>query len=441
MAKRHLNTLGSFESVFLRLEELVLANSGADEFDEVFKLVIAKLWDEKSHDGKRFHAYGTELETYDAVTSLLREAGRHWIGVVEAFETPLLTPEHLAICVEALSKHKIFNSGLEVIDGFFEFTIAKSAKSSKGQFFTPRHVIEMCVRMVAPQQNESVLDPACGSGGFLFHTLDYMRRNEHLDDRQIIDYCKDRLWGFDIDGRAVKVAKALMILAGDGNSNIFRVNSLLMPNKEQTLWSSRSSQDSILSIEDVVRTRIRNHGGFDIIVTNPPFAGEIREKSVLDNYWVARGKLRVERDLLFVERCIDLLRPGGRIAVVLPHNKFASDSFGFLREWIIKQARILGVVSLGRHTFLPHTHQKASVLFAQKRHVKRTESDENIFFAVSEMDGKNSKGQWNWKSLNNNTGHLWDDVAHDLGEIEHGFADFCKKEGISMGGSHGGLRG
>lgn len=418
MAKRHINRSGDLESLFLRLEELVLANSGEDEFEEVFKLLIAKLWDEIK--GKhQFRTYKDDTETAKRISELLREAEKNWPGILEE-AAPRLTPEHLAVCVEALSHHMISGEGLEVMDGFFEFIVSKESKGSKGQYFTPRNVIELCVRMLKPTQDENVLDPACGSGGFLIHALNFVQPND------IQKYCKSNIWGFDMDNRAIRVAKALMILAGDGSSNIIRLNSLLQPNMVACLFND---EDSLLTIEDVCRSRMRRHKGFDVILTNPPFAGEVREKTLLQGYEVAKGKSRIERDVLFIERCVKLLRPGGRMAIILPHNKFASGSNKFVRDWIFRKARILAVVSLGRNTFLPHTHQKASILFLQ-RHQEgvKCNRDYNIFFAISERDGKNSKGQFVLK--NGGGDSIWDKVEHDFSEIVDGFEKFCRREKI-----------
>lgn len=422
MAKRHLNQVGDLESLFLRLEELVLANSGEDEFEEVFKLLIAKLWDEQSGQGE-FRIHGNEQATATAIESLLRQAEKSWPGILDA-PTPRLTPEHLSVCVDALSKHTISNEGLEVMDGFFEFMVAKSAKGSKGQFFTPRHVVDLCVRMLKPKPEETVLDPACGSGGFLVHALNYVRPSL---DSPLKQYCESKLWGFDMDPRAIRVATALMILAGDGSANIIRLNSLLQPSMSGLF----TNEESVLTIEDVCRSRMRRHKGFDVILTNPPFAGDVREHQLLEGYAVAANKSRIERDVLFVERCVQLLRPGGRMAIVLPHNKFASDSFGFLRKWVFKKARILAVVGLGRNTFLPHTHQKASILFLRKNDEGgKTQEEYNIFFSISERDGKNSKGQFIPKA--DGEGSLWDRVDHDLGDIEVGFEAFCSNEDIKV---------
>lgn len=438
MAKRHSNHGGSLESMFMRLEELVLANSGEDEFEEVFKLLVAKLYAELSGEAERFSSQATDLQTSEAIHLLLRDAQKRWPGIIDENTKINLTDEHLHVCVVALAPHKISENGLDVLDSFFEFMVSRAAKGSKGQYFTPRYVIDFCVRMLRPTSQESVLDPACGSGGFLFHTLDFVRRNENLVGTSLQDYCARNLWGFDIDARAIRVAKALMILAGDGRSNLIRLNSLLRNDMVDLLSQTDQEDLGKLTVEDVVRSKTRKHKGFDVILTNPPFAGEVLERQILDGYEASQGKQRIERDVLFIERCVNLLRPGGRMAIILPHNKFAGNEFAGNRQWLIKNCRILGVVGLGRHTFLPHTHQKASVLFVQKREAgKNKNNDENIFFAVSDKDGKNSKGQIILRKDADEIGGQWDRIDHDLEEIVVGFSEFCKKEGIDIGASNG----
>jgi type I restriction enzyme M protein len=434
MTKRHFNRVGDLESMFLHLEELVLANSGEDEFEEVFKLLIAKLWDEKSSKSRRFMPHVSEEKTFEEVHSLLREAERGWPGILEQGARPGLTAEHLQVCVEAFAKHSISGSTLEVLDGFFEFMVSRSAKGSKGQFFTPRYVVELCVQMLSPTSSETVLDPACGSGGFLVHSLNYIIGNEGLSGTALREYCESKLWGFDIDSRALRVAKALMILAGDGKANTIRVNSLIKPEMNGLLSNVSDIGTSALTIEDVMRGRARNHKGFDIILTNPPFAGEVRERQMLSAYRVGRNKPRVERDIIFLERCVDLLRPGGRMAMVLPHNKFASDEFSDVREWLIQDCQVLAVIGLGRHTFLPHTHQKASILFIRKRTSRSaTNRDEKIFFALSERDGKNSKGQLILRPDHDDESPAWGKVDHDFEAIVSGFKEFCDPAKLRTG--------
>ena len=270
---------------------------------------------------------------------------------------PRLRPEHLHVCVGALSRHSLTGKDLHVLDGFFEYLVSKGAKGSKGQYFTPRHVVEFCVQVLRPTKDETVCDPGCGSGGFLLHTLNFIRDREGFSKAELQHYCSKKLWGFDIDGRAVRVAKTLMLLAGDGKANIIKLNSLLRPDMGDlfpSIHPKDTNTEGFLTIEDVCRSRRRRHIGFDVILTNPPFAGELRERHILDGYKVSYGKSRVERDVLFIERCIELLRPGGRLGIVLPHNKFAGTAFRSVRERLVDQTRILGVVGLGRNTSVIH---------------------------------------------------------------------------------------
>ena len=264
-----------------------------------------------------------------------------------------------------------------------------------------------------------------GSGGFLIHAINHIRANSSSPTpTEILGFCESNIFGFDMDARAVRVARALMVLAGNSSANIIRLNSLLRPDM---VGLFPSTDASILTIEDVCRSRLRKHKGFDIILTNPPFAGEVRERHILDGYDLSRSRDCIERDVIFLERCVELLRPGGRLAIVLPHNKVAANSLSYAREWLKGKARILAVVGLGRNTFLPHTHQKASVVFLQRENAA---ADYNIFFSISERDGKNSKGQ---VQLRNSTQEeAWDRVDHDFLEIVDGFAKFCKDEAVEM---------
>jgi type I restriction enzyme M protein len=393
---------------------------------------VAKVWDERSSKPPRFRLWDTDSDTFAQVSALLREANKAWPGVLVATE-PALTPEHLAVCVGVLARHRISDNDLEVLDSFFEFLVSKSAKGAKGQYFTPRYVVELCIRMLKPAVDETVLDPACGSAGFLIHTLNYVKRSGALrTDADVRKYCDSKIWGFDLDARALRVGRALMVLAGDGSANLIRLNSLLRPDAVGLFAATENGDSSSLTIEDVCRSRLRRHKGFDVILTNPPFAGEVREKHLLESYTFGRGQNRIERDLLFLERCVQLLRPGGRMAIVLPHNKYAANAFAEERKWLFSKTRVLGVVGLGRHTFLPHTHQKASVLFVQKLQSEcEAKDDYEIFFAISERDGKNSKGQPVMRT-DRSEEDAWDRIDHDFDDIVTAFHKFCDASGVKF---------
>ena len=287
--------------------------------------------------------------------------------------------------------------------------------------------------MVSPNAEDTIVDPACGSGGFLIHALQLVQDCKGIKDLK--GYCQNHLWGFDFDSRAVQVAKALMLIAGDGNCNILHLNSLARSAVNQELFKLPSSEVlPSLTIEDVLRSTRKRFTGFDIVLTNPPFAGEIREPNILETYELAANHTRIERDILFLERCIELLRPGGRLCIVLPHNKFAGSNWKYAREWLAERLRIVGVLSLGRNTFLPHTHQKTNVLFGIKRSSsEKPNKGERIIFMVSEKDAKDSRGQILERPKVNSDDPAWVRADHDLNTLVERFHKFVKEERISWG--------
>ena len=428
MAKRHQIRAGDWESIVGRLQELVLANSGEDEFREIFKILVAKLFSEKfAGRVPAFRVRESPDVTAEAINDLLARASSRWSGIIDGDARSHLTGEHLTVCVEAITDHSICDTNLEVLDGFFEFLVSHVAKGSKGQYFTPRQIIDCCVKIMDPKPTESVLDPACGSGGFLVHVLNH---NTHRLEVPPREYCAKRLWGCDFDRRAIQIAKALMLVAGDGSANLYQLNSLLTATSGDLLEVAVNGVPR-LTIEDLLRSKARKFPGFDVILTNPPFAGEIREPSLIGSYQVARRNRRMERDVLFLERCVQLLRPGGRLGIVLPHNKFGGEGWSYLREWLIRNVRTVAVLGLERNTFLPHTHQKTSVLFGVKREkpVRQPES-EPVLFILSESSGKDSAGRIRERLGTSPDQIAWERADHDLESVVEQFEEFTRAHGV-----------
>ena len=377
-----------------------------------------------------FRVQESPTETARAINGLLAHANSQWPGVINGDPRSHLTDEHLTICVEAITDHSICDTSLEVLDGFFEFLVSQVSKGAKGQYFTPRQVVECCVRIIDPSPTESILDPACGSGGFLIHALNHNIARLNVSTQE---YSAKYLWGCDFDVRAIQIAKALMLVAGGGNSNLHQLNSLRKSTYGDLLEIAENGVPRI-TIEDVLRSKVRNFRGFDVVLTNPPFAGEIREPSLLASYEVVRRNRRMERDVLFLERCIQLLRPGGRLGIVLPHNKFGSANWSYLREWLIRHIRIIAVVGLDRNAFLPHTHQKTSVLFGVKRQtVIRQPESEPILFAISESSGKDSSGRIRERVGTIPEQPSWERADHDLGDVVERFREFANTHNIQWG--------
>lgn len=388
----------NFKKIIQDLEELVLADSGKDEFNEIFKLIFAKIWDEKEaleNRSDKTVEFGKALDpdvTFDRINGLFKKACQEWPGIFRENEDIELAKRHLQVCVGPIEGVRLMGSNLRIMDDAFEYLLPTEAKKKKGQFFTPRHVVEMCVRMLNPTQKEYVLDPSCGSGGFLLHAMDwcYPADDNYKREQRKHRYAAKYLWGIDFEVRAAKTSRALMLIAGDGHTNIFGPDvSSLDP---RTWYENASGQELMQGLRraKLTATRIPEQENFrdedraweyfdelkfDVILANPPFAGEMKDRKMLVHYDLAKPALKragdgkspkEERDVLFIERILKMLRPGGRAAIVLPQGKFNNSSLSFIREWILKRARLLAVVGLHPNTFKPHTGTKTSVLFVQK---------------------------------------------------------------------------
>ncbi|KFB76721.1 N-6 DNA methylase [Candidatus Accumulibacter cognatus] len=388
----------NFKKIIQDLEELVLADSGKDEFNEIFKLIFAKIWDEKEaleHRANKVVEFRKAIDpviTYDRINNLFHKACEEWPGIFKEGEDIELANRHLQVCVGPIEGVRLLGSNLRIMDDAFEYLLPTEAKKKKGQFFTPRHVVEMCVRMLNPRRTEYVMDPSCGSGGFLLHAMDWCYPARDNDQRELRKhrYASRYLWGIDFEQRAAKTSRALMLIAGDGHTNIFGPDvSSLDP---RTWYENASGQALMQGLRQARLTATKIPEGetlkdddkaweyfdelkFDVILANPPFAGEMKDRKMLAHYELAKPALKragddkapkEERDVLFIERILKMLKPGGRAAVVLPQGKFNNSSLAFIREWILKKARLLAVVGLHPNTFKPHTGTKTSVLFVQK---------------------------------------------------------------------------
>lgn len=403
MSKRKPAAIETFDDIYRRLEEVMLANSGENEFEEIFKIVLVKLW-EDLHSTKN-------ISTLSEANNLLLLINDAWSGVL--IETKFnISEEQFIVCRDILKSYSFIDGGFEGIDGIFEYIISREKKGAKGQFFTPRYLVNFCVNILNPKTNESILDPAAGSGAFLYHA--YLHSGINGTD----------LWGFDFDNNAVRIARLLMYVGKVNGAHIYKANSLLKSDVRVSLFDKGINEIST-TIEDVLRIE-KKKDLFDIIITNPPFAGEIIEPDILESYEISYGKTRIERDVLFVERCINLLKPGGRMAIVLPDNIFGSRDNEILRRWIYDKCRVVGVIGIPRNAFMPHTAVKTSILFLQKR-VKKRISSEDVFFGISEQSGKDSRGNLLYRE---NCSKTWKNVNHDLEQIAGEFKKFISAQGI-----------
>lgn len=431
------------------MQELVLANAGVDVFTEVFKLIYAKLLDEIKAETRPdnevlFRKYRDPQKTYSEINRLFKGAVEKWPGIFYEQENIRLSPEHLSIVVGELERARLFGADLSVIDEAFEYLIPEVAKGKKGQYFTPRHVIAMAVKMLDPKPEEYVLDPAAGSGGFLIAAMNWVN-NKYLNSKpEIQEYAQKCLYGIDFADETAKVSRALMLIAGDGRSHLFKLNSL-----DPREW--QGEDDEKMDARKELRKRLAQglsleekeenektfkYFDFDVVLTNPPFAGEIKDQGLLRQYYFGKrnGKLvnKIERHILFIERVLDLLKPGGRTAIVLPQGVFNNTNMQRVREFLFNKARILAVVGLHGNTFKPHTGTKTSVLFLQKWGGDAGEplQDYPIFMAVSQKGGKDNSGEYVYKK-NENGELVYDNKGRkvldsDLDEIAEEFIKYIR---------------
>lgn len=384
MPKRH-RPGRSDASLFAYLDEMVTATSGEDAFEIVFALASRRILHHALRRGTPSPSGRTPHTPTGGVKGELSRLAKAWPSL--DLRTPKHTSEALLGEVDAaLARALPFGAGPEslgALDALFEGLVPRVSKGEKGQFFTPRHVVDFVVRALAPRRRELVVDPSCGSGAFL----------SHARARAAVE-----TFGTDIDARAVRVARLAALAQGRDPEAVVRADGLS---------SSRGSRPPRLA---------------DVVATNPPFAGRV---DVSGRGFELSEILRApERDALFLERSLALLRPNGRLGIVLPYNKAAGASFGELRRWLSRQARVFAVVSLPRETFLPHTSLRTVVLFAKKRAAReRPSDDERTLFAASARAGKDASGEP--RLLPDGDGTR---IDHDLDDVLESLAPFLEAE-------------
>ena len=438
----------TLKKIIKDLEQRFSANDSSDKsFDEILKLIYCKLFDEFNHSDdadfvsrnvKRrlkkdngityyealeeiadddfslmeFRAKHSEDEkvVFDRISALFKNAQNHWKGAFAPNTVLNMQPSTVKSCVLEFQNVKLFNSNLEVVDEAFEYLVNKNQKGEMGQYFTPRYVIDMCVRMLNPKKEETMIDTASGSCGFPMHTILHVwDKFDNLTAKRQpweTDYVRDKVFAIDFSEKAVRVGKILNIITGDGHSNVLYLDTL-----NYTRWESQFKNDTGWWAKyNEGFTRLENlcadgkkysHFNFDILMANPPFAGDLDDKKILGQYELSKnskGQIqnKVGRDILFIERNLNFLKPGGRMAIVLPQGRFNNSSDKYIRDYIADKARILAVVGLHGNTFKPHTGTKTSVLFIQKwtdkDGINPKKDDYNIFFATMQEPSKDNSG-------------------------------------------------
>lgn len=373
---------------------------------EMTRLIFCKIHDEiYNSEDLQFRA-GAE-ESDKSVSERVKEIfekvkGPEYREVFEADEKLLLDNRSIAYVVSQLQDINMLETDKDAVGDAFEIFIGPGLRGEKGQFFTPRNVVRLTVEMLDPKTEEKVIDPACGSGGYLIVALEHVwkkleKKHKHLSKERIgslkAEIANRNFYGIDKEFDLAKVSKAYMAIIGDGRGGIFCADSLLDPKE----WSP------------VMQEKIKKNS-FDVLMTNPPFGAKIpiTSRKLLQQYelgfkwkrdrktgeWHRTNKVLDKQvpQVLFIERCLQLLRHGGRMGIVLPDGILGNVTDGFIRTFIKKKAKILAVVDCPLETFLPSVGTKTSVLFLQKKAESGKEEKYPIFMAVAEKCGHNRRG-------------------------------------------------
>jgi len=423
---------------FKRCHDYIHANQGGSKeqiFWEFLKLLFAKIEDE-THSGRpRFAIRNAEerndsdgqKEVKDRVEKLFKEVkGKpEFKGLFDSqAEGILFNHETVSYIVSQLEKYDFIHSSVDVKGVAYETIVGPTLEGTKGEFFTPRNVVKMAVKMLDPKPGDRIYDPACGTGGFIVMAFNYVSeklRQKHKanwvnpnkptesEEKALFDDIHESgysIFGTDFNSNLVKAAQMNMIMNNDGRGGLYSVNSL----KDPSQWPKEVSQKIQL-------------GSMDFVMANPPFGAKIKidSREILEHYDLAHGwtkttdgkwqqeanvKNALEPEVLFVERCIKMLKPGtGKCGIVLPDSILSNPGYAYVRFWMLQNCQVLASVDLPVETFLPRTGTQTSVLILRRKsdQEKLMESlsgqmaPYDIFMANVSKIGKDRRGSFIYK--------------------------------------------
>ena len=362
----------------------------AQAFDEMSKLMFCKIWDErwitKKNEYYEFQigTHETKKEVASRVTEIYKKAQELEPGV---FVDPIKVDYSIIYSiVRILQETSLSKADLDAKGEAFEHFLGKIFKGEMGQYFTPRELVRFMVSLLEPNEFDYIVDPACGSGGFLLEVLEQVSTKlfDELDkrdaDRRWRDFALDQVWGIEVNSQLSRVAMMNMILHEDGHTNI-------------------ENSDALDNLQTWTKEGIRRNFGekFSLLLTNPPFGSVIKweEKQYLSRYGLGKRRKMQKAEILFIERGLEFLRPGGRLGIVLPEGILTNSSLQYVRDFIMERAQILGVVSLpqGAFTYYGSGVQASLVFLRKKKEGERLPMNYPIFMAQAKHIGYDSAGR------------------------------------------------
>lgn len=422
------------KAVFKRIHNYIYANQGFQKdkaFEELLKLIFIKVYDEQYSPRLQFYFLpGTKIsELRKRLFDVFRKVKRRYGYIFSEKESIELNNRVLAYVISELQRFSLVDTDTDVKGEAYEEIVGPNLRGDRGEFFTPRNMCRMTVDMLLSLFKKEklsspgdirILDPAVGTGGFLIATVQrikemLMKRGYKYDKLRELtkEVAETNFFGIDFNPFLVKVSQMNMVMHGDGSANMVHANSLQHPK----LWSD----DVLLTL---FRDEIEDYGGvsrfreyletlekpdeideaiskFDIAVTNPPFGTKavIDDEEILSQYEITTSKgltplTSLPPEQLFIERCLQFLRPGGFLGIVLPDSILGNPGLTWLREWILKRTYVVASIDFPTEIFEPHTGTQTSVLILKKKTPQQMKIQENYesFMAIPKKVGHDRRG-------------------------------------------------
>lgn len=422
---------------FRRCHNFIHGNEGMPKdvaFWQFLYLIFCKMHDENLRSkqrqawNRRFWAGPKEQfedkgrkEIRKRIEELFSEVKKKYSNIFRGNEEITLSDRALAFIVSELAKYDFTRTDVDAKGIAYQEIVGTNLRGDRGQYFTPRGVVKLVVEMLAPRENEIVLDPACGTGGFLVATLGYMLKkfreeqnikpgqestSEFLNVHdQLRKYAATMVFGADFDPFLIRASQMNMVMAGDGRGHLYHINSLEFPNGH------------LPQIQDAKKDIPLN--SMDIVMTNPPFGSDIpiTDKNILQHFelaykWESDGESgfrktstlqnSVSPETLFIERCIQWLKPGtGRMGIVLPDGILGNPATEYIRWWIMRETQVLASVDLPVEAFIAEANVNilTSLLFLRRKSKQEKQAESlngseeySVFMAVADKVGFDRRG-------------------------------------------------
>lgn len=413
---------------FRRCHNYIAGNQGLQKpqaFWELLKLIFCKIHDERDSEEVEFYAAANErsgingpLKVKKRIDSLFKAVKADYPAIFQSSDEVLLNPPVLAYIVSQLQMYSLLESDVDVKGHAYEEIVGSNLRGDRGEFFTPRNICNMAVAMLDPSEGDLILDPACGTGGFLIaamnHVIEKIRvselgkwrgnpqRAEPKIAARIAKFAGSSMVGLDFNPELVKATKMNMVMNNDGAGGLFQANSLASP----ATWEKELRERGLM-------------GSVDRLVTNPPFGSKIPvdDPAILEKFdlghswsydaksdrWVMGDGIQKSQppEILFIERCVRFLKPGTGIAsMVLPDGILGAPGLGYVREWILTNTRVLASIDLHPDTFQPNVSVQTSLLVVQRKTDEQIaleaaagrKNDYPIFMAVANHVGHDKRG-------------------------------------------------